>query len=669
MLKSIPEVKKVIKPIVTASSVWQIYHTRKCAERYMKYYKTKPIKVICDFGEKKQFHKMVSYIASNGDCCENDFFYYYVDPYCFLAHKYRVIDNIAINYSKIVNSGLYGLLSQDTENPIALQNNCVLKDVIEFNVTMQNRWQQIDTPYAKRHCQNFQKMLEYSADSLEDACQRILLWNQFMWQSQHTLMGLGRLDKTLCDAYEKGKQKGEDAYLVIKNFLHTLHQYYHYKSSALLGDTGQLIFLGGLEPDGTYYQNELTMIFLQVARELHLPDPKFIVRVSQSMPREVLIEAVKNIASGIGNPLLSNDDVIIPSLETFYDNRDDAYDYVSTACWAPVAYGNDISQANLIHIEFARILLDLIKSEAAEQAENFQDFLASYERRLKDSVLDKIQDIRRLRWEKDPLLTFFVAGCVESMKDISSGGAKYNDYGIQSIGLANAVNSLYYLKKYVYEEKRMTLIQVRDVLTTNYAADLKIWYSLKNEKIGFGSDNPEILELTNNIIDVITETLRVQKNVFNHNFKFGLSSPSFITFGKETGATFDGRKAGEPLGVQITSDKQVTYTELVRFASKLHYSDTCMNGNVVDMIINQHMMENHFDKLVDFIMGSIKLGICQMQFNVLSYASLVDAKAHPEKYPQLIVRVWGFNAYFNDLPEEYKDLLIERAKRAEKGFA
>ena len=70
-------------------------------------------------------------------------------------------------------------------------------------------------------------------------------------------------------------------------------------------------------------------------------------------------------------------------------------------------------------------------------------------------------------------------------------------------------------------------------------------------------------------------------------------------------------------------------------------------------------------KFAIYMKGGIKEGIFQLQMNVLSYAQLVDAKAHPEKYPNLIVRVWGFSAYFNDLPEEYKDNLIRRAKEME----
>ena len=82
-------------------------------------------------------------------------------------------------------------------------------------------------------------------------------------------------------------------------------------------------------------------------------------------------------------------------------------------------------------------------------------------------------------------------------------------------------------------------------------------------------------------------------------------------------------------------------------------------------MITPSFIEDNFDKMIDFLMISIKLGFFQMQMNVTSSEILIKAKANPKEYENLIVRVWGFSAYFNDLPENYKDLLIERALKNE----
>ena len=101
-------------------------------------------------------------------------------------------------------------------------------------------------------------------------------------------------------------------------------------------------------------------------------------------------------------------------------------------------------------------------------------------------------------------------------------------------------------------------------------------------------------------------------------------------------------------------------SEVLSFASNIKYPTNCINGNVVDFILPCAYINNPI-KMRSVIKDAINNGLYELQLNVLDKAKLVDAKTHPEKYPDLIVRVWGFSAYFNDLPEEYKDNLIARA--------
>ena len=109
-----------------------------------------------------------------------------------------------------------------------------------------------------------------------------------------------------------------------------------------------------------------------------------------------------------------------------------------------------------------------------------------------------------------------------------------------------------------------------------------------------------------------------------------------------------------------------SYTEVVNFAGRLSYDRQRFNGNVVDFFVPPSLIEDNLEKFVLFMKGAINTGFFQMQMNVLDSRTLIDAKAHPEKYKGLIVRVWGFSAYFNELPDSYKDLLIDRALAAEE---
>ena len=104
----------------------------------------------------------------------------------------------------------------------------------------------------------------------------------------------------------------------------------------------------------------------------------------------------------------------------------------------------------------------------------------------------------------------------------------------------------------------------------------------------------------------------------------------------------------------------------MEFASNINYEKNVINGNVIDYILTPSYINNNIDKFTDYIKAYIDKGIYQLQINVIDSKTLIQAKENPELYSNLIVRVWGFSAYFNDLPEEYKELLIKRALDAER---
>ena len=133
-----------------------------------------------------------------------------------------------------------------------------------------------------------------------------------------------------------------------------------------------------------------------------------------------------------------------------------------------------------------------------------------------------------------------------------------------------------------------------------------------------------------------------------------------------TSATFDGRKNGDPFLVHISSKNPKSITELISFAMKLDYKGNQLNGNVVDFIVTPKLLQNNKKKFMTLFRTAFGHGVFQLQMNVVDSKTLIAARQNPDLFPNLIVRVWGFSAYFNDLPEEYKNLLIERAMESEQ---
>jgi formate C-acetyltransferase len=474
------------------------------------------------------------------------------------------------------------------------------------------------------------------------------------------LVGLGRLDKIL-DWFANEKDY-EETVCVLIEFIVELHRYYNYKSASIKGDIGQIIILGGKESDGTYFSNNLTYEFIEAIKRAGVPDPKCLLRVSEVMPQELLKNAVDCIATGIGSPLLSNDDVVVPALIEFGYDIEDAYNYVTSACWEPVSYGNSLEQNNLGNIKFADAFVEMLKDDKIVECKEYKELFEIYLIHLEKEINNLKENISLIEWENEPLYTLFTEGCKDNDKDLSQGGAKYNDYGVLSIGLANTVNSLINIEKLVFEDKKWSISEVHKAwIDNNVEVMSQISIDSASMKKTFGHDSSASIEIVNRIIDFTKGEFSNYKNKFGGRVKFGLSSPAYINGAVSTGYTVDGRKAGEPVSVHISSDDSVAYTELISFASKLHYNGCSSNGNVVDFFVTPSFINDNKEKFVQFVYLGIKSGFFQTQMNVVGSETLIAAKNNPEAYKNLIVRVWGFSAYFNDLPEDYKEVLIKRA--------
>ncbi len=635
---------------------------------------------------KNLFRKVDIHIPKSG-------FIFFLDEFKHLSEDGHIIDNISIDYSRVLKSSVYEYnefyfhpkagrgFARDLSSDF-IKNQLDALDGIELLIyRIIKKLRNSNHKDRAKFARYFENMIDKPAEHFEEALQRILFYNQLLWQTGHGLNGLGRLDKILEDYYFDDLNSGfisqEEAYDLIKSFLRTLHTYYWYKSAALMGDTGQVIILGGKYDDeyGEYYfYNDLTYMFIRAIKDLQLPDPKVLLRVSSETPRDLIELSLETINTGIGSPLFSNDEVVIDKMIEFGYDKEDANNYVVSACWEPSAVGKGFEQNNINFISYLKPLNEFFDNETEqflENVNNFGELFNSYKYYLKKDADELVAFLDNIEWNSDPLLSLFIDNCNEKNMDISQGGAKYNHYGITTVGLANTVNSLYSIKKLVFEDKKYSLNELNKMRKNNFKKDKyqDAYNELKSIKPRFGMDDEEILDISNDIIQFLEDCFKDYTNKFGGKIKFGLSAPSYISAGAEINASFDGRKAGEPLSTHISLDTNKDFTEVLRFASKLDYGGAKFNGNVIDLMLSPDFIKNHSDKFTDFIYSSIKLGFFQMQMNVVDSKTLIEAKENPEAHPNLIVRVWGFSAYFNDLPEEYQDLLISRALKNEGKLA
>lgn len=595
---------------------------------------------------------------------ENSSFFYSVDCYKSLDNLCPVYGNCTADIGLLINKGIMGADGGD-------QFSVERRTLVDALRTYLERCKRIT--HAERNKKQFaaiESLFERPANSFFEALQRILFYNQFLWQTGHTLNGLGHLDWILEKLYEREIKNGVmtrgAAKELLKDFFRVLHEYYWFKSNSIMGDTGQIVILGGRDRDGKYHCNDLTYLFIEVSEELRMPDPKVLLRCTADMPEDLLAAAVDCIATGIGAPLLSNDDTVIPAMLSCGYEEADAYNYGTSACWEPLIPGVSFEPNNAASLNFAEPFADMLSTPGFDVIKSMEDVLKHYEQHLAAYINSVLTPLTEREYEEDPLLSLASSSALDRRKDITRGGAKYNSIGLTSVGLGTVINSLLNIKRFIFDEGRYTLDQLNGYRKNNFTGQEELLQEMKDLKPCFGCDDPEVVELSKRLISFVSGEFSKYRTKLGGQFKFGLSSPDYITRAQNVPATFDGRRNGDPFSVHISSGTAVPTTELLSFAMKLDYNENRLNGNVIDFITSPGMLKQNRDKYAALLRAGFAGGIFQLQMNVVDSKTLIAAKADPTLFPNLVVRVWGFSAYFNDLPEEYKDVLIARAIESEK---
>lgn len=624
-------------------------------------------------GIEKSYDQVFELICGNIEFeIQDQRFVYFIDPnYVMDTTRGTRYENLTPGYWKILDKGLSQLKYSEGEitNAFCKSYNCVLDRLTLLADRVIGRLKERE-PDRGKQIRWFQRLKDFPAEGFEEAIQRMLFINQMFWQTDHRLTGLGAWDSYLRPYYETDLAKGRidrtEALEILKDLYRILHENYQYKSNVLMGDTGQIFVLGKSDREGNYLCNELTYLFIEAMKAVQQSEPKCLLRVNRNTPRDLIELSLESIATGIGAPLLADDEVIIPGLMEFGIGEEDAYNYTTSACWEPLIGGKSTSQNNMTAINYLKALDNLLKRERLEKISTFDDLLECYLVYLRRNLQAVKRVLTPRRYQYDPLLSVFTEDCFEKKMDVSWGGARYHDAGVTSVAMGNLVDSLLNIRELVFEKKICTLYDVKSMVIRNFEGEEELYGSLKGKVSGYGTDEEEVVRLVNRITDFVSEEMRGYRTYQGGRIKIGLSGSSYMDAARNFGASFDGRKAGEAFTVHISNEDNDGFTEIVNFASQLEYGAGRFNGNVIDFMVSPDFIHSNWEKFVDFLMICIKKGFFEMQMNVVSSKTLLEARKRPEDFPNLIVRVWGFSAYFKDLPDDYKDLLIRRALKNEK---
>jgi pyruvate formate-lyase/glycerol dehydratase family glycyl radical enzyme len=457
------------------------------------------------------------------------------------------------------------------------------------------------------------------------------------------------------------------------------------------------LMIGGLTPQGVDATNALSFLCIEAMNLTALKEPNFAMRYHQNTPAELLKLAAKLIRRGSGMPAMFNDAVAIRGLTDLGIPIEDARDYCAIGCVETGVAGKYGHRATgMTYCNWGK-LLEMLVNNGVDPITNIQqvsinDELGSdiefssfdqlwqgWKKILKyytDLAVesDAICDRSLVKYDASPLASCFIQNAFELGKTLKEGGCKYDVISQSNIGPAVVGNSLYTIKKLIFDDSKLTLNQLKSALSDN-------WQSLDSAKIHqmirhlpkYGNDIDEVDKIVSDVFESYLallpyyKTERSGKGPVISRYTMSTSNiTAYVPNGLEVGATPDGRFAYQPLN-EGCSPTQGTDTHgptaVLKSVSKLPNHQVAA-GQLLNMRFTPSSLskDEDLDKFVDLLRTSIELNIYHNQFNIVDTKTLRDAQMHPQLYSDLIVRVAGYCAQFISLMPEAQEAIIARSE-------
>jgi pyruvate formate-lyase/glycerol dehydratase family glycyl radical enzyme len=504
----------------------------------------------------------------------------------------------------------------------------------------------------------------------------------------------GRLDQHLYPFYKKELEEGtltrEDARELLQCFwVKFNNQPAPPKVGITLAESGTYtdfanINTAGLKPDGSCGVNEVSYLVLEVIDEMRLLQPSSNIQLSAKNPDHFLRKACEIVRKGWGQPSIFNADVVVQEMLLAGKSVTDARSGGTSGCVETGAFGKE-SYILTGYLNLPKILeITLhdgfdprtgkeigIKTGPPSSWVSFDDLLRAYERQLEHFIDVKMMGnnvIEKLYAENMPcpFLSAIISDCIENGVDYNAGGARYHTRYIQGVGIASVTDSLAALKELVFERRLLTAEGLIEVLRKNFEGAAALREMAMSQCPKYGNDDDRADDIMRTVFHAFHRLVDGRKSPTGGTYHIDmLPTTCHIYFGSVTGATPDGRLAGEPLSEGISPvqgrDKYGP-TAVLRSASKMDHVKT--GGTLLNQKFTPRVLEGEdgLKALMNLVRAYFRLGGHHIQFNVVDAVTLRDAQEHPERYRDLIVRVAGYSDYFCDLSRTLQDEIIARTE-------
>jgi len=582
------------------------------------------------------------------------------------------IENVAPNYARIMKGGFEEVKKQVEES---IKNNTdeekrefgreMLRE-IDSALEICDRFRESIKDKNERLNEALARIPRKGAESFFEACLFLKICIYLLRRCGVNHLGLGRFDQYMYPYYLKDLSNGvskDEIFETLELFFISLNYDSDIYIGVQQGDNGQSLMLGGFDKEGRSTYNELSELCMKASLELSLIDPKINLRVGKNTPIEQYILGTELTKKGLGFPQYCNDDVVIPGLVKLGYDIEDALDYTVAACWEFIIpnCGTDTPNRNLFNFP-------LVITEAAhkylEKCESFDEFIMATD----ELISEKCNEIERIERERaanqsSAFDSLFIDGSIEKLMP-AYRASKYHNFGCHGVGIANAADSLAAIKTLVYDKKTLSASTLIEALDKNFEG----FEELRVELIAcpkMGNNDDFVDSIASHLMDAFSENMNGRKTAFGGIWRAGTGTAlEYIRSSVICPATPDGRRAGEPYSANFSPSLLVKPSGLLSVIQSFtkHDMTNIINGGPLTLEIHPNLLRNDVgvEKTAMLVKTFIDFGGHQLQLNSTNREILLDAQKNPEKYPNLIVRVWGWSGYFNELDLSYQNHIISR---------
>ena len=568
-------------------------------------------------------------------------------------HELGYMSNLSPDYESVIRVGLLAKREEADEYG---------RRVIDAIIELADRYRAQAVAEGKAELAAvLTRVPRYGATSFYEALQFFRIVHYSLWLEGNYHNTVGRFDKYMYPYLQADMEKGlytrETALEMVEDFFLSFNKDSDLYPGVQQGDNGQSMVLGGMDENGKEVFNLLSELCLEASRNLLLIDPKINLRVNKNTPARIYELGTELTKAGLGFPQYSNDDVVVEGLVKLGYDLKDARDYAMAACWEFIIPKVGADVANIGALSFPKVI-DTCLHIDLPGCDTFDAFMEAVKAQIQkecDSICDKIKD---LWFVPSPFMNVMMDGGIYE-------GGKYNNFGLHGTGVATAADSLAVISKYIYEEKRFTKEELIEAVDLDFALHSEILPVLRYEapKMGNNEELPDAM--TVQLLQMFADALKGKKNCRGGVYRAGTGSAMYYLWhANEIGASPDGRRKGEPFGTNFSASLFAKINgplSVIQSFTKPDFTENT-NGGPLTLEFAASMFKDaeSVKKVAALVKAYIDMGGHQLQLNAVNSEMLKAAQEHPEDHRQLVVRIWGWSAYFVELDKEYQDHVLRR---------